>query len=98
MKRISREELRMLIQIGLTVRKKYERRHLELQMTSAVEAVTDAIVMRIMGSVDSETVLLTPDMVGPSHSPWHGKWDIDEPHPHPDIPFRNDIGPRRSVD
>jgi hypothetical protein len=48
MKRISREELRMLIQIGLTVRKKYERRHLELQMTSAVEAVTDAIVMAVM--------------------------------------------------
>jgi|GEM_PF-3059350 len=98
MMRIGREELRMLIQIGLTVRKKYEKRELGLLTSIVIEEVTDAMVMRIMGSKDSETVMLRPDMVGPSHSPSHGRWDIDEPHPHPDVPFRNEIAPRRGED
>ena len=91
MNRMSREELRMLVRIGLTVRKKYERRQLELQTASAIEAVTDDIVIRIMGREESETVLLRPDLVGPPHSPSHGRWGVDEPHPHPDVPFRRDI-------
>ncbi|HXH16352.1 MAG TPA: hypothetical protein VNJ10_09495 [Sphingomonas sp.] len=94
MNRISQEELRMMIHVALTVRKKYERARLELQSAHAVETVTDDLVRRIMGTEESETVLIVPSHVGTIHSPKRGAWGVDEPHPHADLPFRHHIPQR----
>ena len=94
MNRISREELRMIIHIALTVRKKYERARLELDSAIAVETVTDDLVQRIMGREESATILISPSDVGTIHSPKRGSWDVDEPHPHPDLSFRHHIPQR----
>lgn len=94
MNRISREELRMIIHVALTVRKKYERAQLELSSARAVRTVTDDLVQRIMGREESETILISPSDVGTIHSPTRGSWDVDEPHPHPDLPYRRHIPQR----
>jgi hypothetical protein len=94
MNRISREELRMIIHIALKVRRKYERARLELDSTRAVETVTNDLVHRIMGREESETILISPSDVGTIHSPKRGSWDVDEPHPHPDLPYRHHIPQR----
>ena len=81
MRRITREELRTNIWVALSVLKPYQARALSLNVDRIRNEVTDDLVQRIMGAVDSETVMLRPDMVGPAHSPSHGKWGVDEPHP-----------------
>ncbi|MEA1083196.1 hypothetical protein SFC76_02900 [Sphingomonas sp. CD22] len=85
MRRLGREQLRTNIWVALSVLKPYEKRALGLNIERIREAVADDLVRRIMGSPDSETVILQPDMAGPAHAPWLGRWGIDEPHPHPDL-------------
>lgn len=81
MRRITREELRTNIWVALSVLKPYQARALSLNVDRIRNEVTDDLVRRIMGAVESETVMLRPDMVGSAHSPSHGKWGLDEPHP-----------------
>jgi hypothetical protein len=81
MRRITREELRTNIWVALSVLKPYQARALSLNVDRIRNEVTDDLVQRIMGAVESETVMLRPDMAGSAHSPYHGKWDLDEPHP-----------------
>lgn len=87
MKRMSRDTLRMRIGIALTVLKPYQKRAVGVGDEHTREAVTEDLVRRIMGTPESEAVILQPDLVGSPHSPRHGKWDVDEPHPFPDLPF-----------
>ncbi|WP_230781580.1 hypothetical protein [Sphingomonas sp. Leaf37] len=89
MRRVTREQLRTNIWVALSVLKPYEKRALSLNVESVRNSVTDELVRRIMGAPESETVMLQPDMVGPVHGPTHGKWDIDEPHPHPELVRRS---------
>jgi hypothetical protein len=85
MRRISREALRTRIWVGLTVLPAYKQRAIGANEQRIREQITDDLVQRIMGDPASETVLLTPDMVGTVHSPRAGKWDVDEPRPHPEV-------------
>ena len=85
MRRLTREALRMRIWIGLTVTKQHKKRAFGLDVERARDEITDDLLDRIMGPPASEAVVLIPDMVGSPLSPVHGKWDIDEPHPHPHL-------------
>ncbi len=85
MRRITREALRTNIWVALSVLKPFQKRALGLDIERIRGEVTDDLTQRIMGRPESETLMLAPDMVGPPHAPWHGKWDVDEPHPHPEL-------------
>ena len=85
MRRISREALRTRIWVALSVLPAWKQRPIGANDRRIREEITDDLVQRIMGSLESETVLLTPDMVGTIHSPRTGRWDLDEPHPHPEL-------------
>lgn len=85
MRRLSRDALRMRLQVALTVRKARDRRGLDIMTETAVNALVEDLLTRIMGSPASEAVILEPDMAGPPHAPWRGKWGVDEPHPFPDV-------------
>jgi hypothetical protein len=87
-RRLSREQLRTNIWVALSVLKPFEKRALGLNVERIREEVTDDLVRRIMGARESETVILQPDMAGPAHCPHVGKWDVDEPHPHPELAAR----------
>ena len=84
MKRMSREGLRTIISIGLRVQPGYVKTI--LTNTHVHDLLVEDITNRVMGDPESETVVLKPSMVGSVHSPRRGKWDIDEPHPCPDLP------------
>ena len=84
MRRISREGLRTIISIGLKVQPGYVK--MILAKTHVHDLLVEDITNRIMGEPESETVILKPSMVGTAHSPRHGRWDEDEPHPCPDLP------------
>ncbi len=88
MRRVTREELRTQLWVAMSVLKPYEKRALGLNIEMIRNSVTDDLVQRIMGSPESETVILRPDLAGPSHSPRIGRWDVDEPHPHPKLAGR----------
>ena len=49
------------------------------------EQILGDLVHRIMGATESEAVILRPSLCGPPLSPRHGVWDVDEPHPHPNL-------------
>jgi hypothetical protein len=87
MRRISRESLMMTITIALKVLPKYQKTALDLRGEQIVDAVALEIVNRVMGTPESEAVILRPDLAGSPHAPRAGKWGIDEPHPFPDMPF-----------
>ena len=84
MKRMSREGLRTIISIGLKVQPGYVKTI--LAKTHVHTLLVEDITSRIVGDPENETVILKPSMVGSVHSPQRGKWDIDEPHPCPDLP------------
>jgi hypothetical protein len=86
MRRLSREAIRMRIHVALSVLPPAKRQSVGIIGDLHREAVLEDLVMRIMGPVESETVMLVPSLVGPAHSPRHGRWEEDEPHPHPDLP------------
>lgn len=81
MRRVTREDLRTNIWVALSVLKPYQARAFGLNVERIRNEVADDLVQRIMGQSESETVMLRPDLVGPHHSPRHGRWDVDEPHP-----------------
>jgi hypothetical protein len=85
--RMSRKVLTTTISVALSVRRKPERRALGVLDRAQLDAVTEDLVDRILGKPESETVILQPSMVGNGFDARWGKWDIDEPHPHPDLPF-----------
>ena len=87
MRRISRESLRMSIWVALSVLKPWQKRALGLDIERIRNEVADDLTARVMGQPESETVMLRPSLVGPAHSPRHGRWNEDEPHPHPDVAF-----------
>lgn len=88
MRRMSRETLRTNICVALSVLKPYKSRTLSLNIEHIRNEVVDDLINRIMGHPESEAVILQPDMVGTIHSPAIGRWDIDEPHPCPDLEAR----------
>jgi hypothetical protein len=45
------------------------------------------MLMQILGRPESEAVILQPSAVGPPLLPRIRAWDVDEPHPFPDMPF-----------
>ncbi len=85
MRRISREALRTRIWVALSVLPAWKQRTISVNDQRVREEITEDLVQRIMGQPESETVLLTPDMVGTIHSPRTGKWDVDEPRPHSEV-------------
>ena len=87
MKRLSREAIRTRISLALTVLRPYQKRELGLLAKGAHRDVVEDLTTRIMGRPESEAVILVPSLTGDPHSPRHGRWGEDEPHPHPDMPF-----------
>ena len=85
MRLVTRDELRMMISVALSVTKPFRQRAAGLSIETAREEITDDLVHRIMGEPESEAVILRPSLTGPPLSPRHGVWDVDEPHPHPDL-------------
>lgn len=84
MRLVSRNELRTMISVALAVLKPAQKRSVGIVPRSARDDITDDLVERIMGKPESETVILQPDLVGSSYARV-GEWDVDEPHPHPDL-------------
>lgn len=87
MRRVSREALRMRLVVAMATLKPHQKTRSGLTNDAIREEIADAMIQRIMGSPASEAVILEPDLIGSPHSPSKGRWDIDEPHPHPDVPF-----------
>ena len=81
---LTREQLRTQVWVALTVLKPYEKRALGVVVEQTRKDVTEDLVLRIMGEPESETVILQPDLVGTPYSRV-GVWNVDEPHPHPDM-------------
>jgi hypothetical protein len=75
--------MRTKLAVALTVRKQHTRRGLALITEHEINDVVDDLLNRIKGRPESEAVILEPDLAGPAHAPWRGRWDIDEPHPFP---------------
>jgi len=84
MRLVSRKELRTMISVALAVLKPAQQRAVGIAPRSTRDDITDDLVDRIMGKPESETVILQPDLVGSSYATV-GEWDVDEPHPHPDL-------------
>lgn len=91
MKLVTRDEVRMMVSIALTVAAPYKKRAVGLVAEEARRDVTEDLVHRLMGAPESESVILRPSLVGSPLSPSHGVWDVDEPHPHPEL--RNPVQP-----
>ncbi|MBB4619976.1 hypothetical protein [Sphingomonas abaci] len=82
---VTRAELATTIRVAIAVAPPYVKKTLELQHASAREMLVDDLVSRIMGSPESETVILQPDLAGFGTGSKPGVWDVDEPHPHPEL-------------
>lgn len=85
MRLVNRAELATTIRVALQVSPPYVKKTLELQQASARDMLVDDLVLRIMGAPESETVILQPDLAGFGTGSKPGAWDIDEPHPHPEL-------------
>ena len=85
MRLVSRTELATTIRVALQVSPPYVKKTLALQQSSAREMLVEDLTMRIMGKPESETVILQPDLAGEGMSQRPGTWDLDEPHPHPEL-------------
>ncbi|WP_203310515.1 hypothetical protein [Sphingomonas beigongshangi] len=75
----------MTISVALSVTTPYKQRATGINIEHVREEIVDDLVRRIMGSPESETVILRPSMCGSPLSPRHGVWGVDEPHPCPDL-------------
>jgi hypothetical protein len=67
--------------VAITVRKQHTRRGLALITEGEINDVVDDLLNRIMGRPESEAVILEPDLVGPAHAPWRGRWVRMSPTP-----------------
>lgn len=84
MRLVTRNELRTTISVALAVLKPAQQRAIGIAPRSARDDIADDLVERIMGKPESETVILQPDLVGSTYAKV-GEWDVDEPHPHPEL-------------
>ena len=73
-----------MISVALAVLKPAQQRSVGLRTRCARDDIADDLVDRIMGKPESETVILQPDLVGSTYAKV-GEWDVDEPHPHPEL-------------
>lgn len=85
MRLVTRKEMATTIRVALQVSPPYVKKTLALQQDTACEMLVEDLVTRIMGKPESETVILQPDLAGFGMSSKPGVWDIDEPHPHPEL-------------
>lgn len=85
MRLVTRNELATTIRIALQVSPPYVKKTLALQQDTAREMLVEDLTTRIMGRPESETVILQPDLAGFGMGSKPGVWDVDEPHPHPDL-------------
>ena len=85
MRLVTRKEMATTIRVALQVSPPYVKKTLSLQQDTACEMLVEHLVTRIMGKPESETVLLQPDLAGFGMSSKPGIWDLDEPHPHPEL-------------
>ena len=85
MRLVSRTELATTIRVALQVSPPYVKKTLALQQPGAREMLVEDLTLRIMGKPESETVILQPDLAGFGMGSKPGVWDVDEPHPHPDL-------------
>lgn len=85
MRLVSRAELATTIRVALQVSPPYVKKTLALQQDTAREMLVEDLTTRIMGKPESETVILQPDLAGFGTGSKPGTWDVDEPHPHPDL-------------
>lgn len=85
MRLVTRDDLRVTISVALSVTTPYKQRATGINVEHVREEIVDDLVRRIMGVPESETVILRPSMCGSPLTPRHGVWDVDEPHPHPNL-------------
>lgn len=85
MRLVTRIELATTIRVAITVAPPYVKKALELQHASARDLLVEDLTSRIMGAPESETVILQPDLAGFGTGSKPGVWDLDEPHPHPEL-------------
>ena len=85
MRLVTRKEMATTIRVALQVSPPYVKKTLALQQDTACEMLVEDLVTRIMGRPDSETVILQPDLAGFGMGSKPGVWDLDEPHPHPEL-------------
>lgn len=81
MRIVTREELRRNLLSALTVKKPWQKRALEITQETAMNAMIDEILVRVLGSPQNENVLLAPSRVVQPAGEWPGRWGKDEPHP-----------------
>lgn len=85
MRLVTRKEMATTIRVALQVSPPYVKKTLALQQDTACEMLVEDLVARIMGKPESETVILQPDLAGFGMGSKPGVWDVDEPHPHPNL-------------
>lgn len=85
MRLVTRAELATTIRVALQVSPPYVKKTLALQQDTAREMLVEDLTSRIMGKPESETVILQPDLAGFGIRSKPGVWDVDEPHPHPNL-------------
>ena len=85
MRLVTRNELATTIRVALQVSLPYVKKTLALQQDTAREMLVEDLTSRIMGKPESETVILQPDLAGFGMSSKPGVWDLDEPHPYPEL-------------
>lgn len=85
MRLVTRDDLRMTISAALSVTTPCKQRATGINVEHVGEEIVDDLVRRIMGAPESETVILRPSMCGSPLPPRHGVWNVDEPHPHPEL-------------
>jgi hypothetical protein len=58
---------------------------LEALVEAALDGDRGRLVQQVTGKLESKTLMLLLDLVGPSHSPPHGRRDQDALRPHPEL-------------
>lgn len=85
MRLVTRKEMATTIRVALQVSPPYVKKTLALDQDTACEMLVEDLVTRIMGKPESEMVILQPDLAGFGMGSKPGVWDVDEPHPHPNL-------------
>jgi len=79
MRLVPLDDIRMAVEIKLTVLPKPAKRHLGMDATYEREVV-EAVMSALRGCV-----VVAPSMVGSNAGGRHGVFGVDEPHPFPDL-------------
>lgn len=94
MRRLSRDDARLILRIALGLYKRSEKKVMGIDTEALRDQMVEDILRRMMGSPDNESVILRPSNVVSQAGERQGYWDRDEPHPVP-ILERNNITFRR---